>query len=730
MSNGVGDVLAAEVHRKALHNVTQEMAIALVRTSGSPIVVEAMDFSTCVMDTQPEHLGMAAFVLGHFGTSIVGTQVIIDMLGDDEVRPGDGWIVNDPHEGGAAHQGDVAIIMPFFHGTEHLGWGFVNMHVLDVGGAGLSGIAPAAHDAYGEGLRFVPTRVIREGSIEPEWERFIAANVRAPGPVLNDIRSMIAANNVGNGKLNEVIDMFGMTRFKEYCEINKDLTEKVLRERIAALPDGAYESLEWDEWDGHDGPDLLLEMKLRMEIDGSDMRLAFTGAPQIDGFIQAGKGAMWGGAIGPLLTTLGYGDLPINGGIWRPLDIDLGEPGTVVNPTLPAPVSDGHAQVGMRAGKLLKDALSQALALSDDPVLRSRVGGKAHDGTPVSSLFGPNQHGTSSVILYLDSPVGIGGGAQSIGDGQDAYGATTMTGCGMSDLETHEAADPVNFLWRKVVPNSGGPGQYRGGQALDQAFAIAYVDTMGGPAWNSCAEVPPSGFGGGFPGSTSRFYIVRESNIKGLLAKGEAPTPERLEGTMEPQRNKVGFMKLDAEDVLVIVSGGGGGLGDPLLRELPSVVDDLHAGWITAEHALAAYGVVVDADGKLDADATAEAREGIRERRIGGAPERALALPARGAGVAVALDPAGSAWVCGSCDHALGSAASNWREAAVLAERRIEERFAELAMYVRARSEEPGVLMREHYCPRCAASLAVDVVTAGTPAVPAPELRSPVAAKA
>jgi N-methylhydantoinase B len=189
-------------------------------------------------------------------------------------------------------------------------------------------------------------------------------------------------------------------------------------------------------------------------------------------------------------------------------------------------------------------------------------------------------------------------------------------------------------------------------------------------------------------------------------------------------------MKLDADDVLVIVSGGGGGLGDPLLRELPRVVDDLHSGWITADHALAAYGVVADADGKLDADATAEAREGIRERRIGGAPERALTLPARGAGVAVALDAAGSAWVCGSCDQALGSAGSNWREAAVLAERRIEERFAELAMYVRARSEEPGVLMREHYCPRCAAALAVDVVTAGTPAVPAPELRSPVAAKA
>jgi N-methylhydantoinase B len=334
------------------------------------------------------------------------------------------------------------------------------------------------------------------------------------------------------------------------------------------------------------------------------------------------------------------------------------------------------------------------------------------------------------VILYLDSPVGIGGGAQSVGDGLDAYGATTMTGCGMSDLETHEAADPVNFLWRKVVPNSGGPGQHRGGQALDQAFAIAYVETMGGPAWNSCAEVPPSGFGGGFPGSTSHYYVVRESNVRRLLERGEAPLPERLEGTMEPQRNKVGHMKLDADDVLVIVSGGGGGLGDPLLRRLPSVVDDLRAGWITADRALVAYGVVLDGDGRLDEGATRQAREGIREQRIGAIPERELTLPRAGAGVAVTLDEAGGAWLCGSCEHALGASAGNWREGAVLSERSVEERFDELKMYVRHRDEAPGVVLREHYCPLCAAALAVDVVTADSDVVPAPDLRNLVPAKA
>src|SRR3954447_15106830 len=109
------DVIAAEVHRKALQNLTNEMAITLVRTSGSPIVTDAKDFSTCLMDLTPDHLGFASYVLFHVGSSLIGTQVIASLVEKDDIRPGDGWIVNDPHTGGAMHQGDVSVIMPTFY---------------------------------------------------------------------------------------------------------------------------------------------------------------------------------------------------------------------------------------------------------------------------------------------------------------------------------------------------------------------------------------------------------------------------------------------------------------------------------------------------------------------------------------------------------------------------------------------------------------------------------------
>lgn len=721
MSSAGYDVIAAEVHRKALENLTNEMAITLVRTSGSPVVTEAKDFSTCFMDTVPEHLGFAAYVLFHMGSSIVGTKVIDDLVTEgSEIRPGDGWIVNDPHGGGAMHQGDVAVIMPMFHEGEHLGWGFANMHVLDVGGVGVSGYAPGAHDVYQEGVRFPPIKIIREGAIDREWEHFIAANVRAPGPVLNDIRSMIAANNVGARKLSEIVNEFGVKRYREYCDINKDLTEQVFRERISRIPDGVYETVDWNEFDGHDGPDQLLELRLRLEVDGSDLNFHFSGVPQVDAFVNSAAGAMAGQTMTGILTVLAYGDLPVNGGIWRPVNVDLGEPGTIVNSEPPAPVSNAHSEVGMRACKMTKEVLSQALSQSEDPVLRSRVAGQTQDGFPGVNLYGPNQHGGVSVIFYVDNATGQGGGAQTVHDGQDAYGCTCMTSCGLPDIEGHEAADPVLFLWRRLIPNSGGPGQFRGGQALEQAFALRYTDQMGGPGFNACAEVPPRGFGGGYPASTGSFYPVRETNVDRLLESGTVPLEDALEGRKENVRSKMTHMVVQRDDVLVLTSGGGGGLGDPLLRRVDLVEADLRAGYITPTHAERVYGVVLEGDDEADQEATAKRREEIRHGRIGSEPRAELSEPAN-IGVSV-VGGGGDAWSCGYCGSTLTSGGANWREQAVLRETPISELYADLEMNLRHREEPPQVMVREHFCPACAGVLGVDVATEDLEPLPAAQV--------
>jgi N-methylhydantoinase B len=714
------DVIEAEVHRKALENLTKDMAITLVRTSGSPVVYEAKDFSTCLFDTVPEHLGFSGYVLFHIGSSLIGTQTI-KALGHEDLRPGDGYLLNDPRNGGAMHQGDVGVIMPMFHGGEQLGWGFANMHVLDVGGVGVSGYAPGARDVYQEGIRFPPIRIIRGGAIDPAWEDFIADNVRAPGPVLNDIRSMIAANNVGNQKLRGIVDQFGLERYRSLCDVNKNLSEELFRARIERIPDGVYETIDWTEFDGHEGPDMLLEMRLRLTVDGSSLHFDFTGVPQIDAFVNSAQGAMYGQVMTAIMVMLVYGDFPVNAGLWRPVSIELGEPGTIVNSTDPVPCSNAHSEVGMRACKMTKEVLSQALSLSDDPVLRSRVAGQTQDGFPAVNLFGPNQHGGQSVVFYVDNAVGQGGGAQTVGDGQDSYGCSCMTGCGMADVETHEAMDPVLWLWRRILPNSGGPGQFRGGQAIEQGFTVLYTDRMAGPGFNACSEVPPRGFGGGYSAGSGTYYPIERTNLADLLAEGRLPLKDALTGDQKTVRSKVSHMVVNRTDVQVWQSGGGGGVGDPLLRDPALVAEDVRNAYITETHAGNAYGVVLDGDGNADVESTARRRVELRADRIGGTPARELRGPVTpGASVRIAN---GGAWACGHCGAELSPTTENWRTAgAVARERPIQDAYAELEMYVRPRSEPPTVVLREYFCPECAGVLAVDVAHDQLEPLAAPDL--------
>jgi N-methylhydantoinase B len=719
--NGDYDRVSAEILRKGLVNLTNEMALALINTSGSPVVFEVKDFCTCLLDTNGDHLSYSSYALLHAGMAMVGTKATIAQVERDgtEIRPGDAWLCNDPIRSGAAHQGDISVLTPVFHEGEHLGWCYTSMHVMDVGGTGISGYAPGARVIYDEGLLFPPTRAIVGGRIDPEWERFIANNVRIPMIVMSDIRSMMASNNVGQQKLDKVVDQFGLERFKEYCAINNDLTEATLRRRIERMRDGIYETSEWVEFDGHGGPDQLLELRCRMEVAGDELRFSFTGVPQAYAFVNANLGSICGCTMSVLLTTLAYGDLPFNAGMWRPLSFDIGEPGTIVNAQVPAAVSNGHCEVGGRVCRAVKDVLVQALSLSDDTELRGRVAGQPQDAFPIAGLAGLDQEGEPTIVFLLDTAVGAGGGAQTIHDGQDVYFLTSGTGAGLAQVETHEARQPILFLWRRLQPNSGGPGEHRGGQALDEAYMLRYSDALSGSATNSCSEVPPRGYGGGHPAGTGDYWPVYETNAEELMAAGRLAVDTELQGRELRVPSKTGQLDLARGDVLRLLSGGGGGLGDPLQRDPAKVAEDLRDAYITAGNAEAAYGVVLGADGTVDAEATASRRTDIRTQRIGGTPS---AQQGRAASIGVSVELAGDDWACAYCGSALCSSAENWRESAASSESTVVDYFAHLEMPVRDRREDPPVMIAERCCPSCAGLLAVEVYPGGFAGFPSPVL--------
>jgi N-methylhydantoinase B len=719
---------AVEIHRHALDNITREMALTLVRTSGTPSVTDAKDFCTCLLDVNAEQLSLSAYVLIHAATSLLGVRALVRQLAGrgQKPQPGDGWIVNDPHDGGAVHQADAGIITPLFHREDHVGWAFSNVHLLDVGGSGRAGLNPGAHTVFDEGIRFPVVQIIRDGRIEQPWVDFIAANVRVAPPVLSDIRSMIAANNVAERKLSQLIDRHGIDQHVRFCEINKDLSESLLRSRIEKLPDGIYTSRDWAEFDGHDGPDILLQLDAELEISASNLTFRFSGPPQVDSFMNSATGGMYGAVMTSLLTTLAYGDLPFNAGIWRPLTIDLGPKGTVVNAQPPAPVSATHAEVGLRACRVVKDLLSQAASLSADPSLRGRVAGQAVDGSPTVGVAGLNQFGDACLIYYQDTVVGVGGGAQSFMDGQDCYGMTNMAGCGMSDVESHEAVHPVLFLWREILTDSGGPGEYRGGQGLRQAYLIDKTRELSGWAKSVCAAVPPRGAGGGLPASASFVEPILGSDAKTLMSDGRQPRPGDINGDKPTLRVKHTPLVLHDGDVVQFRGGGGGGVGDPLLRDPKRVARDVCDGYISPASAADAYGVVLESNLEPDVNGTQQRRSDMRRDRIGANPTRPLQR-SDDAGVSVTIghQDGQDCWGCGHCGSDLGVARQNWYQGnVVVRETDGPDWAAQLGLSIRTRTQPPMMVVREYFCKSCAACLDVDVVPMGAATKVAPTLDS------
>ena len=408
------DIIEVEVFRKALVSLTEEMAITLKRASGSSIVVDSHDFSTAIFDAAGEQLAFSGWVTMHCASSRIGVLATIELFRrDPELAPGDAIIVNDPYTSGALHQADVGIVMPLFDGDVLAGWCFSNVHMLDIGGSAIGGLATTAHDVWEEALRFPPTKIAPGGILDPQWELFIATSVRMPDAVINDLRGMIAAGNTAQRKIDELMIRYGADRFRRLSEAAKELSEVALRGKVAQLPDGVYEAQEWIEYDGHEAEELP-NMRCRLTISGDNLTVAMAGDPQIDAPVVGTPPAVIGCLMSAMLCMLTY-DIPMNEGIWRHVEFDLGPKGTIVNASPPAPVSLSHVGAGFRAGRAFNDVLAQVCSLTDSPELRARVAGAPQNAVPCSIFFGENQFGRATVSVLLSTAIGVGGGAQSPG---------------------------------------------------------------------------------------------------------------------------------------------------------------------------------------------------------------------------------------------------------------------------------------------------------------------------
>jgi N-methylhydantoinase B len=707
VSDGVRDLVSTEIFARKLYSIAQEMGQTMIRTSGDPVIAEANDFSTVVTDANGELLA-SAYLTYHLGAARQTIRHLLDVVPEQDIHPEDAWICNDPHTTGACHAPDLGIVRPMFADGEVIAWCWAEAHMMDIGGMAPGGFAPDAYECYAEGLRFPGVKIVSRGTIIDDIWRLIAANFRVPDRNLNEIRCFIAACNTADARVADIVAEHGVDGFKRLSEAAKQLTERAARRRIESLPDGVYTARDYVEHNGHVND--LYELVCHATVDGGNLTFDFTGsAAQTDGFINVAHGSALSAAVTPLFMTL-VPDVPINEGLIRALDFVFPR-GTLVNPEMPAPTSSGHMETGLRVTKLVATLLGHMQADSSDAFVREHVMAPFHDGVPLTTFYAPNEAGEWVPFLDLDAQSG-GSGAQLQLDGIDAAGPTPCLDNKLPDLEVYEQQNPVLFLWRKLNLGSGGIGRKRGGLGLDVAWTPWRTPGGTTTAISACNQVPPPGLLGGYPGSGGGFRVARETNIEALLRGGTLPSSfDGLQGSQEDLESKNFGVPMNAGDIIWMHSGGGGGIGDPLERDVELVAQDVRDRYLDADIAAVAYGVRLDADGAVDAEQTSRTRDALRVERKSWPSWSAAASADQ---PFVPADPSDQAATsCERCSTELSAPGEDFRRHVPTRQRNAAEALAEVGGWVAPRE---GVDIAEFACPSCGALLSVEVVVSDSQA--------------
>jgi N-methylhydantoinase B len=322
---------------------------------------------------------------------------------------------------------------------------------------------------------------------------------------------------------------------------------------------------------------------------------------------------------------------------------------------------------------------------------------------PIAAFSGADAKGKPFASLFLD-PVAAGMAGWSWRDGLDVGGWPWDPQVAMPNVEETEAFFPLLMLWRRVVPDSGGAGQYRGGNSMELASIPHGVDSMTHHMASAAHHaVPLTPLFGGLPGSVNRFVFQRDTDLRALLDSGVIPAPGQASvGTEEELPPKAFGIVQGNDDIYVLTWCGAGGYGDALEREPEAVARDVAGGMVSAEAAERFCGVVLSG-GEVDATATEALREKLREERRSwsGTPSGRQAdgdwTPL---GPRLRLTEAdGEQVIACDCGAVLSAADANWKDGALKRQGPVQE--ANPLVPDPARLVDDEVVIRQYACPSC-----------------------------
>jgi N-methylhydantoinase B len=570
------DKILASVFQRRFKSITEEMSIVLSRTTRSPILCEAKDFVTGLYDgkgkmlEQTENLPILSFSLGPV------CEYIINYFGD-EIYPGDVIFHNDVFSMGNQNN-DVAVYKPIFYKDKLIAWAAAKGHQADIGGAVAGGYNPRATEVWQEALRIPPVKVYEKGKLRKDVWDLIFANIRFD-IVAADMRAQIGSCVVGERGILKLAEKYGIDVFEAHKEYLFDSTENMMKAEIRTIPNGVYQREATVYYDGRT-PGSKYQIRVKIKVENEKITFDYSETdPQTDGFVN---GTYTSSASATLLTFLQMvnPDMPHNDGMVRPIDIIIPE-GTILNAKYPAATTFGNHLCPPNADAIMR-ALSRAIP---DRI----TAGWNQLLCYLTTGFDPRKNNNYVDIGFLG--LKGGSGATKGVDGYDHIGMIDASGGVLDqDYEMFEQQTPHLLLRHEYWPNSAGAGQWRGGLGVETEFKIGgkqiKVVTFGD------GDVEPAF--GLFAGKDSTLNKIELHHSDGKVYK--TTTKDLVEN-------------VPAGTILFQQAGGGGGYGNPHLRNTEKVAQEVRNGIISIQQAKESYGVVVDPETfAVDVEATSKLR--------------------------------------------------------------------------------------------------------------------------
>jgi N-methylhydantoinase B len=550
-----------------LEATVREMTAIIQRTARSPILALGNDFSNAlytVANGVPEMVIQGRDQPVHLGGMIQSVKSVASELAHS-LKPGDVVMRNEPFSGGS-HLIDIDLVAPIFVDSSVAAWACSRAHMGDIGGPVAGGYNPDAEDLYGEGLIIPAVRFADAGGVHPDILDLVLANLRIPSLVEGDLGAQLSAVRVATRRLSDLFARHGRPLVEDAMAELLDRAERIARSEVAAITDGSARGRSRLEGDGRRHPDV--EVTCLVEKQGERVRVSIEPLDAVSSYRNSYPGVTQGAIYYALVTVMPPG-VPINEGLYRVLEIDLGAEGTMLNARPPAACAMSTGDVWAAVWEAMCDALSQlvperACAGWSQLAVNTFSGTDPRWDEPFST--GP---------LHVTHQGGAGAAYGQ--DGGGLFGLICTGGAAsIGDIELLEFRLPFHFHCHELQVDSGCPGRWRGspGAVLDLEIdsdeaVVAHIGT--GERFP-----PPSRLGGG-----SADDCTHRVHRKWIL---------RADGSTEalPLHTIASVRRADR---VVAEIPGGGGVGPPAERDRTAVLADVRAGLVSSASARTEYGL-------------------------------------------------------------------------------------------------------------------------------------------